>query len=65
MDTKPGQNIEEQGFLIVSPLGRAVPGRLGYPDNEAFNNAANYQSAITSQFGGSNSQNGKVWWDKP
>jgi hypothetical protein len=50
---------------LVTPLGRAVPNRLGYPDNEAFNNATNYQEAITQQFGGSNSQTGKVWWDKP
>jgi Starch-binding associating with outer membrane len=49
---------------LVTPLGRAVPGRLGYPDNEAFNNASNYQDAISRQFGGSNSQNGKVWWDQ-
>ncbi len=50
---------------LVTPLGRNVPGRLGYPDNEAFNNAQNYQDAISRQFGGSNSQNGKVWWDTP
>jgi hypothetical protein len=48
---------------LVTPLGRPVPGRLGYPDNEAFNNTANYQEAINRQFAGSNSQNGKVWWD--
>ena len=50
---------------LVSPTGRAVPTRLGYPDNEAFNNAENYQAAIQRQFGGANSQYGKVWWDKP
>ena len=50
---------------LVKPLGREVPTRLGYPDNEAFNNAQNYQDAITRQFSGSNSQYGKVWWDTP
>jgi hypothetical protein len=50
---------------LVKPLGRNVPNRLGYPDNEAFNNALNYQDAVTRQFAGSNSQYGKVWWDKP
>ena len=25
----------------------------------------NYQAAIQRQFGGANSQYGKVWWDKP
>ena len=49
---------------LVSPLGRAVPTRLGYPDNEAFNNAENYQAALQRQFGGTNTQYGKVWWDK-
>jgi hypothetical protein len=49
---------------LVSPQGRAVPTRLGYPDNEAFNNAENYQAAIQRQFAGANTQYGKVWWDK-
>ena len=49
---------------LVTPLGRAVPTRLGYPDNEAFNNTANYQAAIQRQFSGANTQYGKVWWDK-
>ena len=49
---------------LVSPGGRVVPTRLGYPDNEAFNNAENYQAAIQRQFGGTNTQYGKVWWDK-
>lgn len=50
---------------LVSPGGKPVPTRLAYPDNEAFNNAENYQEAIQRQFGGQNSQYGKVWWDKP
>jgi len=49
---------------LVMPTGRAVPTRLGYPDNEAFNNATNYQAAIQRQFSGANTQYGKVWWDK-
>lgn len=49
---------------FVSPMGRATPTRLGYPDNEAFNNKANYEAAIQRQFGGQNTQYGKVWWDK-
>lgn len=47
---------------LVKPLGREIPTRLGYPDNEAFNNAENYMDAL-SRLGGSNSQYGKVWWD--
>ncbi|HEY0731182.1 MAG TPA: SusD/RagB family nutrient-binding outer membrane lipoprotein, partial [Chitinophagaceae bacterium] len=47
---------------LVKPVGRDVPTRLGYPDNEAFNNAENYMDAL-SRLGGSNSQYGKVWWD--
>ena len=50
---------------LVSPGGKAVPTRLGYPDNEAFNNAENYNEALQRQFGGQNTQYGKVWWDKP
>jgi hypothetical protein len=50
---------------LVSPGGKPVPTRLSYPDNEAFNNSENYKAAIQSQFGGQNTQYGKVWWDKP
>lgn len=50
---------------LVEPAGKAVPTRLGYPDNEAFNNAENYNQAIQSQFGGTNTLYGKVWWDVP
>ncbi|MGZ8544750.1 MAG: SusD/RagB family nutrient-binding outer membrane lipoprotein [Flavisolibacter sp.] len=50
---------------LVQPGGKAVPLRLGYPDNEAFNNADNYNAALQRQFGGVNTQYGKVWWDKP
>lgn len=49
--------------FLIEPGGRAIPTRLGYPDNEAFNNAANYNAAIQSQFGGANTIYGKVWWD--
>lgn len=50
---------------LVSPGGVAIPTRLGYPDNEASNNAENFNIAIDRQFGGQNSLYGKVWWDKP
>ncbi len=50
---------------LVTPGGKAVPTRLGYPDNEDFNNKENYRSAIQRQFGGQNTLYGKVWWDKP
>ncbi len=50
---------------LVQPGGKAVPTRLGYPDNEAFNNEENYNEALQRQFGGVNTQYGKVWWDKP
>jgi len=49
---------------LVTPGGKAVPTRLGYPDNEAFNNKANYEAAIQRQFSGTNTLYGKVWWDK-
>lgn len=49
---------------LVNPGGAAVPNRLSYPDNEVFNNAANYKAAIDRQFGGDDSIYGKVWWDK-
>lgn len=49
---------------LVAPGNKAVPNRLTYPDNEAFNNTENYKAALQRQFGGSDSQYGKVWWDK-
>ena len=50
---------------LVSPGGKAVPLRLSYPPNEAFNNEVNYKEALQRQFGGVDTQYGKVWWDKP
>jgi hypothetical protein len=50
---------------LVTPGGKAVPLRHAYPPNEVFNNAANYQAAVQSQFGGTDGLYGKVWWDKP
>jgi hypothetical protein len=50
---------------LIAPNGKAIPTRLGYPDNEAFNNAENYNEALQRQFAGQNTQYGKVWWDKP
>lgn len=50
---------------LVTPGGRAIPLRHAYPPNEVFNNAANYQAAVQSQFGGTDGLYGKVWWDKP
>lgn len=49
---------------LVEPNGAAVPNRLSYPDNEAFNNEANYNEAVQRQFGGEDSIYGKVWWDE-
>jgi hypothetical protein len=49
---------------LVEPNGMAVPTRLSYPDNEAFNNEENYYEAIERQFGGDDSIYGKVWWDE-
>ncbi|MBC9796158.1 SusD/RagB family nutrient-binding outer membrane lipoprotein [Sinomicrobium weinanense] len=48
---------------LVEPNGVAVPGRLSYPDNEAFNNTENYEEAVQRQFGGDDSIHEKVWWD--
>ena len=50
---------------LVSPGGKAVPLRLTYPANEAFNNEINYKEALQRQFAGVDTQYGKVWWDKP
>lgn len=48
---------------LVSPNGVEVPTRLSYPDNEAFNNAENYNDAVQRQFEGNETIYGKVWWD--
>jgi hypothetical protein len=50
---------------MVSPGGKAVPRRQGYPAPEVFNNATNYQQAIQTQFSGQDNLTGRVWWDKP
>lgn len=49
---------------LVEPNNNAVPTRLSYPDNEAFNNETNYEEAVSRQFGGDDSIYGKVWWDE-
>jgi hypothetical protein len=49
---------------LITPAGNQIPTRLGYPDNEEFNNTENFRAAIQRQFGGNNTQYGKVWWDK-
>jgi len=49
---------------LVEPNGNAIPTRLSYPDNEAFNNKSNYEAAVDRQFGGDDGIYGKVWWDK-
>ena len=49
---------------LITPAGNQIPTRLGYPDNEEFNNTENFRAAIQRQFGGTNNQYGKVWWDK-
>jgi hypothetical protein len=50
---------------MVSPGGKAVPRRQGYPTQEQFNNTSNYQQAVQTQFGGQDNLTGRVWWDKP
>ncbi|WP_456867345.1 SusD/RagB family nutrient-binding outer membrane lipoprotein [Galbibacter sp. BG1] len=50
--------------IMVSPNGAAVPARLSYPDNEAFNNEVNYNEALDRQFGGEDSIYGQLWWDE-
>ena len=50
---------------LVTPGGRAIPLRHGYPPIEAFNNTVNYNEAVQRQFGGTDGLYGKVWWDKP
>ena len=49
---------------LLAPGGKDVPTRLGYPDNEEFNNTANFNEAVQRQFGGQNNLYGNVWWDK-
>ncbi|UBM59057.1 SusD/RagB family nutrient-binding outer membrane lipoprotein [Marinilongibacter aquaticus] len=49
---------------FVQPNGVEVPTRLAYPDNENFNNEANFKEAVDRQFNGEDSVYGKVWWDK-
>lgn len=49
---------------LVEPGGRAIPTRLSYPDNEAFNNTENYNEAVQRQFGGSDELYGRIWWDE-
>ncbi len=49
---------------MVSPLGRAVPTRQMYVENEQFNNAENYAAAVQRQFNGEESLYGHVWWDQ-
>lgn len=49
---------------LVTPNGVAVPTRLAYPDNEAFNNEVNYKQAVDRQFGGEDPIHGILWWDQ-
>ncbi|WP_242693257.1 SusD/RagB family nutrient-binding outer membrane lipoprotein [Sabulibacter ruber] len=49
---------------LISPGGKAIPTRQGYPTTEEFNNTANYKEAVQRQFGGVDGLYGKVWWDK-
>jgi hypothetical protein len=49
---------------MVSPGGKAVPRRQGYPSQESFNNTTNYNEAVQRQFNGQDNLTGKVWWDK-
>lgn len=49
---------------FVEPNGVEVPTRLSYPDNEAFNNEANYNEAVERQFDGNDNIHGRVWWDQ-
>jgi len=49
---------------LVSPGGKQVPTRQGYPIQEQFNNTSHYKEAVQRQFGGQDNLYGKVWWDK-
>ncbi|WP_424495063.1 SusD/RagB family nutrient-binding outer membrane lipoprotein [Salinimicrobium sp. GXAS 041] len=48
---------------LTEPEGRPIPTRLSYPDNEAFNNADNYENALQTYLGGEDNIYGMVWWD--
>jgi len=49
---------------LVAPGGQAIPTRQSYVATESFNNTENYTEAVQRQFGGTDNQYGKVWWDK-
>jgi hypothetical protein len=44
---------------------RKLPRRYAYPNDEITLNNASYTAAVNAHFGGSDTQDGRVWWDKP
>ncbi|PRY14218.1 SusD-like starch-binding protein associating with outer membrane [Pontibacter ummariensis] len=48
---------------LVTPDGKQVPTRQGYPTEEGFNNISNYGEAVQRQFSGQDNLYGHVWWD--
>ena len=50
-----------QGGVGIGTANNMIPLRWQYPTDEANFNTANYQSAIQSQYGGTDDLNGKMW----
>jgi hypothetical protein len=54
------------GFPVLTPPtdnnGKEIPRREGYPTQEAQNNSAHYNEAV-SRLGGTNDLYGRIWWD--
>ncbi|MEM7656139.1 MAG: SusD/RagB family nutrient-binding outer membrane lipoprotein [Bacteroidota bacterium] len=63
-------NWRRTGYPDLTPVddpigttGGTIPRRLYYPPNEQANNTANFEDAVSRQFGGTNDLTGRVWWD--
>ncbi|MVZ64250.1 SusD/RagB family nutrient-binding outer membrane lipoprotein [Sphingobacterium sp. DK4209] len=54
-------------LMIASDINNGkMPRRDGYPVNEAVNNKASYDAAVSAfPYGGEDNLDSRVWWDKP
>ena len=51
----------DQGGAGIGTANSKIPLRFLYANDEAVTNSSNYQSAITSQYGGTDDVNGTMW----
>jgi len=58
---RTGIPIFSQGGVGIGTANNLIPVRWQYPQDEITYNNANYISAITSQYGGNDDVNGKMW----